>query len=406
MRLASIIVPLLLFYFVNTEASEDSQLKPTWGVAIPHNMNPHLELKVGARLQSVAEWNRLSDEGRGELNQFDFYLRRVRFEFESYFKKDWHYYMDIRNDNADLEEKGSGQFEIGDAYLEKKNIFGLKGISFRGFRSKVKLSRSQTISSAKLLHLERAYISDSAADFVNEGRRATNFQMNGVLDYFSFQLVAGDGVHKSSFVDAKDNDLGSGEIIRQSPMLGAYMRLYPFEGWSDQSMTETYFGQGQHFSLGGGLFHTGSIEYTGTNFNNTKSIDRTLGNIELSFHYKNFSFQGEFFHFEGVVEDFSASVQNKGSSNGLYWQAEYYLSEENPFSLFGRYESWDRFKEESDYDQKSYLMGINWYYDRNHIRFSLAWQQDRFDQNLRKELANGEDYNREERLKFTTMWNF
>ena len=51
-------------------------------------------------------------------------------------------------------------------------------------------------------------------------------------------------------------------------------------------------------------------------------------------------------------------------------------------------------------------MGINWYYDRNHIRFSLAWQQDRFDQNLRKELANGEDYNREERLKFTTMWNF
>ena len=413
MRLAAAAITLCFLapiYGQQQEAQLNQHLNETskkWGIEIFKSTDSKIKLRLGSRLQSVTESKKITSTNPAEdISIQDMYLRRIRFQFESIFMNDWRYYMDVRNDNSNKKDKGDGSFIVGDEFIERKNIFGIEGLSTRFFRSKVELSRSQTIGSAKLIYVDRAYISDEAAAYVSDGRRAANFQLNGTFDYWHFQVVAGDGVQSKNVHDAKGNDLSDGEVRKQNFMVGTHIMVYPLTGWDDKKPTETYFGKGKHLSFGGGVFHTGSIQYSNAAQTQVSSISRTLMNAEFSFHYKRLSFQSEYFRFNGVVEDFNSNQKNVGSSNGQYAQAEYYLSTEYNVAPFIRYESWDRFKQKEGYDLNSVLVGLNWYYLQNRIRFGLSWQKDKYGSQIRESLDSGAKISEEEKLRLTTMWHF
>ena len=40
--------------------------------------------------------------------------------------------MDIRNDNINEDDKGEGDFNLGDGYIEVKNIFSINGLNLKG----------------------------------------------------------------------------------------------------------------------------------------------------------------------------------------------------------------------------------------------------------------------------------
>ena len=150
--------------------------------------------------------------------------------------------MDIRNDNINEDDKGEGDFNLGDGYIEVKNIFSMNRLNLRAFRAKVHVSRSETVSSSKILIPNRAYIADEAAQFVSHNRRASNIQLLGNHNKFSYHVVLGDGIHKSKFYDAK----GQRSEIDRRAMYGGKIRVNPFSNWK-MKKTETYFAEGKHF---------------------------------------------------------------------------------------------------------------------------------------------------------------
>ena len=104
-------------------------------------------------------------------------------------------------------------------------------------------------------------------------------------------------------------------------MSGMKVKFYPFSGWEDKKMKESYLGRGKHFSFGIGGFQTHDINFINKN-DDVGKVDRELITYELSFHMNNFSFQSEYFHFNGVVKDLSSSSFELGQSDGYYVHAE------------------------------------------------------------------------------------
>lgn len=399
---------LSLLFLTNIEAAEFplGPARKSWGIEIPHHQDGiPLTFKIGARLQAIAAQSYRHDVTTNKVEEFqDFYARRTRLQFKADYNNSMSFSMDLRDDNANLGDRGEGSFNIGDAAFEVKNAFGSENLLFRAFRTKVDVSRSQTASSANLLILDRAKVADEAAQFVNHNRRASNIQLLGIYDYFSFQAAIGDGVHKNSFSDAKGKTLSSGSIDSQRFMIGGKLRFYPIKEWEDNNITETYFGRGQHFSFGSGIFHTAEIEYQSSA--QTDKVSRTLFNHELSFHYRNLSFQAEYFRFNGVIEDFSSSTKNIGTGDGYYAQVEYVLPEFLYFAPFARYESWDRFNKRSGYNLLSYTGGMNWYLKGNDLKMSLFYQFDKYEKNLQSTDSRGRTFDKDKQIKLATMMHF
>lgn len=359
-----------------------------WGVPLKVPQT-ELSLRLGARLQSLTTVRR-----EGGENDQDFQARRVRFLFEAELEK-FRYYMDIRNDSSNADDKGEQNFNIGDAYVEwplSENHL------LRLFRAKVDVSRTESASSAELLFVNRPFVADEAAVFVNHNRRATNVQLLGnFAKKMSYQIVAGDGVQSGDFNDASGEAIES--IERQNFMVGAKLRFHPFSGWEDLDPSETYFGEGQHFSFGIGFFNTSKINLINEN-SVEEEVSRNLTNFELSTHYRKWFLSAEYFIFDGVIEDHTVSTSfNKGKSEGWYVQGEKVFPEFHFLAPFARYESWDRFLASSDHLTIDQLYGLNWYLNGNRFKISLAYEK----------TENGKDSalpEESEAYHFATAWQF
>lgn len=334
-----------------------------WGteLKVPGN---EMSLRLGARFQSLMTVAK---------DEQDFQARRVRFQLEAKLPQDISYYMDVRNDQANEDDKGERNFQVGDAYVQVPlDTDGDLVSILRLFRAKVDVSRTQTVSSASLVFVNRPKVADEAAQFVSHARRATNAQLIG--DFWgriSYQVVVGDGVHSERFLDAKAKRIT--RIDGQNFMVGGKLRISPFKGWEDLKVSETYFGKGQHFSLGAGVFNTSKIR-TVNSSSAENTVSRTLTNFEASFHYRDWSIFSEYFKFDGVVEDHSVAAFNTGSSDGWFIQGEKLFKEFYYLAPFVRFESWDRFKESGEYVSEGQLYGINWYANGNRFKLSVAFE--------------------------------
>lgn len=379
-----------------------------WGAEIPLKEDSPLTMRLGTRLQTVTAYDFGKDIQTDETVDYqDFYVRRARFQVEVRYQEGIKFYMDVRNDNVNKGDKGEGDFNLGDAYIEVPNVFQIEGLNFRAFRAKVNVSRIETISSSELLFVDRPAIADAAAQFVSHNRRASNVQLLGNFDHWYFQIVAGDGVQSGAFEDATGDDLSNGGIDSQNFMVGGKLVLSPIPGWEDDDPTSTYLGRGQHFSFGGGIFHTGDIEYQSSgNPAQDGEVSRTLVNGELSFHYQNLSMISEYFQFQGVVEDLEGATQRIGSSDGYYIQGEYVFPNWSYIAPFLRYERWDRFNQADDYGLTSKVAGVNWYLKGNKIRVGLYYQYDEFEENLHQTDDRGREFDSMSQVKLTSMWHY
>jgi hypothetical protein len=223
--------------------------------------NKDMYMKFGVRLQSTFE-NRLKDYANpatatAETN--DAYMRRVRLEVEAGFDKHTSFVMDMRNDNANSEDKGEQTFNVGDAYLNISKPFNTSLVNFKLYRGKIDVSRSETAKSAHNVHYDRPHVADEAAQFITHNRRGTNAQMYGDWEKkVHYQVAFGDGVYSGAMKDADGSVLNAvavtgttlGTVKSQNFFYGGKIKLSPFDGW-EETQTETYMGQG-NTSLWGG----------------------------------------------------------------------------------------------------------------------------------------------------------
>lgn len=369
-----------------------------WGVKLTSSKS-ELNLRIGARLQSLTSISTSENEQtNSSLTEQDFQARRVRLNVEASFR-DFTYYMDLRNDRANSKDSGENEFNIGDAYVYKPILKTKNSLhAIKLFRAKVDVSRSQTASSSELTFVNRPMISDFASHFISEGRRASNVQLVGTIyDQLTYQLVIGDGVYSGEFNDAKGNDIK--QIERQNFMVGGKARFFPFQGWVDLKPTETYLGEGKHFSVGAGFFNTSNIFVENESSLNA-SVSRNLTNLEASGHYKEWFIQAEYFIFDGVIENHNVTTKyNIGKSEGWYVQGEKLFSDFYWLAPFARYEIWDRFMSSGDYLSIGKLFGINWYANGNRFKVSLAYE-------INKNAVDIGEPDRFEAYHLATAWNF
>lgn len=372
-----------------------------WGVPLKVP-DSDLSLRLGARYQSLATIETEENlQTESQRTFHDFQSRRIRLQFEADLARKATYYMDLRNDGANFRDRGEQNFIIGDAYVSVPIQEGDLTYSTRLFRAKVDVARTLQASSADLIFLNRANITNEVTHFVSQNRRATNVQLNGnYLKQISFHLVLGDGVASRNFYDSQgDTPEGSGAgIERQNFMYGGKLRFHPFEGWEDLKVTETYFGEGQHFSVGVGAYNASDIHFVASGQSGV--VSRNLYNVELSGHYKEWNFVSEYFKMDGVIEDFDAPKFNKGRGEGYYVQGEKLFRDFYFLAPFVRYENWNRFIERGDNESDSQLYGVNWYANGNRFRITAAYQIDY----LGKDIEG--DATRIEFIHLATMWHF
>ncbi len=337
--------------------------------------NKDLSFSLGIRFMGTAEY-KSEDVPEGD-DSWDFYARRVRLEVGASFSKDIKFIMDIRNDNANRGDSGERDFNVGDAKVTIKHLWEEDWLNAAFFRAKVDVSRSETIKSAHLVYYDRAKVADSAANWVSHNRRAMNAQLFGDFDKkFHYSFAVGDGVQSGSFDDALGENAAS--IGSQStPMFGGKLRLSPFDGWEEVERTETYFGQGKHFSVGLGAFATKGIDVEAPG-GQTIKVDRELVNAELSAHYHGAFLQAEYFDFGGAIADFSESTLAEGDADGWYVLGEYTIAELAYLSPFVRFEQWDRFSDRDGYEHDSMSAGINWYLRGNNTKIGFVYQRDEY----------------------------
>ena len=358
--------------------------------------NPDMYLKLGVRFQGTFEHREKNYAGTAnDISNNDAYMRRVRFEATAGFSKHLGFTMDIRNDNANAEDKGEQTFNIGDAYLSIKKPFDTSLVNFKLYRAKIDVSRSETAKSAYTVHYDRPKVADEAAQYITHNRRGANAQIYGDWNKkIYYQVALGDGVHSGKMVDASGAKFG-GDVESQDFFYGAKIKLSPFDGWEETKLTETYFGEGKHFTIGAAYWKTGNIKTDAA----AGTIDHELINLEISAHYKGLSMSAEYFDFDGVVKDWAST--EVGKSNGWYALAEYVFTDYAYAAPFVRYESWDKYKDADageDYDFTSTIAGINWYLRGNTIKAGLVVQKDEYG-------ADIGDYT-DTRYKVTTQWFF
>ncbi len=324
-----------------------------WGAAFE---DMDRKVKIGGRIQAIAE-----DDS--EKDGQDFYLRRVRLNLEYSPWENHKFVYDIRNDSSNKGDKGDGKFSIGDAYwgIKVKNPY-IKNIKL--FRAKVDVSYSQTSSSRNLLNPDRADISEHASDFIVANRRAANAQVNGNVGNLAFHLVISDGV-QSGDLETLEGSKSVEKVNSQNFTYGGKFRYY-FLGYSRKNkVQDTFYGEVDTFSIGLGHFINDKIN-TQLDDATELTFRRTLTNVDLSYAYKNFRLLGEYFEFEGDLLNLDESSKSKmlGKSGGYYLNSEYVVGKWAP--NLG-YELFDRNLDESEYKQKSYNIGLN-YYDLNASR--------------------------------------
>jgi len=202
--------------------------------------------------------------------------------------------------------------------------------------------------------------------------------MYGDLDKkVHYQVAFGDGVYSGAFKDARGVNMTKDTFEQGSFFYGGKILLSPFDGWEEKKKTETYFGEGQHFSIGAAYWNSPDISYKNKTISTQAAkIDHELTNYEISAHYKGLMAQAEYFHFNGVVENFAASQAKLGSSSGWYATSEYVFKDFHYLAPFVRYESWNKFNGDKDYDFTSKIAGVNWYLKGNSIKAGLVYQED------------------------------
>jgi len=339
--------------------------------------NPDMWLKAGVRIQGTFENKETKELSTGATNTLqDAYLRRTRFEIAAGFGKHSSFVMDVRNDKANLEDKGEGGFNVGDAYVKIKKPFDTSLVNFKLYRAKIDISRTETVKSARVLVYDRPKVADEAAQFITENRRATNVQMYGDWNKkVHYQVAVGDATASDHSKDATGASF-EGKITDQDFFYGGKVVLSPFDGWEETARTETYFGQGKHFAVGVGYWKAGGINYS----TEDAAVDHTLVNYELSAHYKNAFVQAEYFDFDGVVKEWSAN--ETGESSGWYATGEYVIPELSYVAPFVRYEKWDKWNDAAGYDYTSKMAGVNWYLRGNTTKVGLLVQNDTYGENI------------------------
>jgi len=359
----------------------------SWGVKVENN-DEQFKLKLGTRLQGIAKQVVITNDNTRE-GYADFYIRRMRLMIEIKYTEGWKFYADIRNDDIGKNDKGEQDFNTGDAFLEKKVNDKLK---VRLFRAKVDVSRSETVSSARILFLNRAYIADHAAQYVSHNRRAANAQILGrVWDKVDYQLVIGDGVYSKKFYDTQDNT--PDKILLQNAMIGGKLRISPFSDKKETKLREAYFGKDQVISFALGAFNTSNIRIQ--NGTDEYTTSRTLYNFEFTYHDGPFTLLTEAFKFDGEFYDFSAS-DRIGSSSGYVIQGEYHL--ENHYAPFIRFESWNRFDQEDDTTKIGKVIGVNRYLKGEKFRYGIFYSHDDLEENIGDQV--------EETFQITMMMNY
>lgn len=349
------------------------------------NDNPNMWLKAGVRLQSSFESLKTDyvDPTKSDTDIVDAYMRRLRFEVAAGFNKWTSFVMDIRNDRVNQLQRGEGTFTVGDAYLDIEKPFTDSLVNFRLFRAKIDVSRTETVKSGHTIIYDRPQVADYAANFISHNRRATNAQVYGDWNKkVHYQLAFGDATDASTLQDSQGKATSS--ISEQSFFYGGKIRLSPFDGWEEKSRTETYFGQGKHFSVGASYWCVPEIK--GHNAHTSKGsfdLKNELVNLELSAHYKGFFVQGEYFDFDGVVKNWADQITSSGKSTGWYVTSEYVMPDLWFIAPFVRYESWDKYKDaQGDFDYTSKVAGINWYLKGNSIKAGIAYQKDEYGANI------------------------
>ncbi|HQS67419.1 MAG TPA: hypothetical protein PLM93_09580 [Sulfuricurvum sp.] len=366
--------------------------------------NKDMYLKLGVRLQSTFETrNKDYADNSKDVKTNDAYMRRTRLEVEAGFDKHTSFVMDLRDDKANAEDKGEQTFNVGDAYLNIKKPFDTSLVNFKLYRGKIDVSRSETAKSAYNVHYDRAHVADEAAQYITHNRRGTNAQMYGDWEKkVHYQVAMGDGVYSGATSDAKGKTLSSfgGSVKSQDFFYGGKLKLSPFDGWEETEITETYMGQGKHFTVGAAYWKTGNIVTSG--LTNNVNVDHELVNLEASAHYNGASVTAEYFNFDGVVKDFtSATVKQVGKSTGWYAQAEYVFTDFGFVAPFYRYESWNKFKDAAageNFDLTSKIAGVNWYLRGNTTKVGFSVQNDTYGKTLG-------DYT-DTRFKLTSQFHF
>jgi hypothetical protein len=361
--------------------------------------DPDMWLKAGVRIQGTFESKETdyADPTKADKTLQDGYLRRTRFEIAAGFGKHSSFVMDVRNDKANIEDKGEGGFNVGDAYVQIKKPFDTSLVNFKLYRAKIDVSRTETVKSARVICYDRPKVADEAAQFISENRRATNAQVYGDWNKkVHYQIAVGDATASDHTVDASGAKL-SGDIKDQNLFYGGKIVLSPFDGWEETSRTETYFGEGKHFEVGVGYWKADGINYE-TDDDLSLDTDHTLINYELSAHYKNAFVQAEYFDFDGVVKNWASN--ETGKSSGWYVTGEYVMPELAYAAPFVRYEKWDKWNDEAGYDYTSKIAGVNWYLRGNTTKVGLLVQKDEYGENLDKGARD------ETSFRVTSQWFF
>jgi len=345
---------------------------------------PDMWLKAGVRVQGTFE-NRSTNYHGGNTNGVkndntslaDAYLRRVRFEVSAGFGHGTSYTMDIRNDHSNFGvDNAVGHFHVGDAYVKIKKPFDTSLINFKLFRSKIDVSRTETVKSARVIVYNRPYVADIAAQYISASRRAANIQMYG--DYkkkFHYQIATGDSSSPEKITDASGEKAADNgfTVTNQSFFVGGKVRLSPFDGWEEKKRTETYFGN---------LNGTSTTKNSSGAVTNIASFNksRSLINAEISAHYHGFFVQAEYFKFTNAVYKWKPATGNikTSDSTGWYVTSEYVMPELGYTAPFFRYESQNRYAGAKDAVVTSALAGVNWYLKGNTIKAGIVYQQDHF----------------------------
>jgi hypothetical protein len=383
---------IFFFLLINTTFASEFPLgdaSKSWGVRV-ENGNEQFKLKLGTRIQAIAKQLQTTDSNDDKSHNTDFYIRRMRLMLEIKDTEGWKFYADIRNDDVGKFDKGEQDFNIGDAFLEKKLNESMR---LRLLRAKVDVSRTQTVSSARLLFLNRASIADHASQYVSHNRRAANAQIVGrFAEMFDYQLVIGDGVHSNKFYDSFDNNPSDG-VISQNAMIGGKLRVSPFEGARETKLREAYFGKEKVISFAFGAFNTSNIKID--NGTDEYTTSRTLYNLEANYHDGPLTILAEAFKFDGEFYNLTNS-KRVGSSSGYVVQGEYCL--ENFYAPFIRFETWNRFNQEDDMLHNAYVFGVNRYLKGEKFRYGVFYTNDQFAKNIGNKTV--------ETLQLTMMMNY
>lgn len=319
------------------------------------------KLQVTGRLQgSLAA----TDLNNGEQ---DFYVRRARVNFKFQVNENEYIYTDVRSDRVNYQDKGEGEFKIGDFYW---NYNLNENLNIHLLRSKVDVSYSQTSSSKNLVNPDRAFIADFASSFISEARRASNIQLNGDYKNWQFQIVLGDGVQSSALKDLANNSID--EILNQKLIYGGKVRYFFFDN-TDKQINESVTSAKKSLSIGLGSFRQDGLKIAYLN-NKEKTLYRMLTNLEIRGIFESFHFLLEYFHFNDDLIDLSND--EFANSGGYSLLGEYFLFNAFEYSIYARIEDFDRWNDSSkNYHQRASTIGFNHFINAQKLRLGFSAQK-------------------------------